>query len=329
MIRGPRTGSGWVPSPETFGVEEIARYDFCGEGEHAAVEVEKAGRTTRDIAVQVARRLGVPPSAVGYAGMKDKASVSSQGFTVTGADELETRQAFEAEGCRVLRVTRHRNKLRLGHLAGNRFRVFLPGIDLAAARAALVELARGGVPNYFGPQRFGGRGDNAVRGLATLKGELRASRWKRDLLVSALQSFVFNEVLARRVEEAALGAAFEGDVLRREDSGGLFVCDEPAEADPRVRSFAVSPTGPIAGRKMVRPGGRPAAVESAVLVELGLDPDLFTRLTGSRRPLRARVIDGSLEPASGGAWVSFTCPPGVYATSVIRELTPLGNECDQ
>ena len=329
MIRANRTGTGWAPSPETFRVEEIARYDFCGEGEHAALEVQKNGRTTRDIAVQVARRLGVPPSAVGYAGMKDKASVSSQGFTVTGAEEIQARQAFEAEGCRVLRVTRHRNKLRLGHLAGNRFEVFLRGIDLAAARAVLAGLVRAGAPNYFGPQRFGGRGDNAARGLAILKGELRATRWKRDLLVSALQSFLFNEVLARRVEEAAVDTAVEGDVLRREDSGGLFVCDEPAEAAQRVRSFAVSPTGPIPGRKMVRPRGRPAAVESAVLAELRLDPDLFTRLTGSRRPLRARVIDGSLEPASGGAWVSFTCPPGVYATSVIRELTPLENECDR
>lgn len=331
---GPAAGGSWVPSPETFRVEEVPLYPFSGDGEHAALVVEKVGIATRDLAVAVAGRLGVSPAAVGYAGMKDKACVSVQGFTVTGRDEAGAAEAFEAVGARVIRASRHRNKLRLGHLAGNCFRVWLGGANPQTAAAILEVLSQRGVPNYFGPQRFGARGDNPVKGLSVLLGRMRVGRWKRDLLVSALQSRVFNEVLARRVEEGNFELALEGDVLRREDSGGLFLCVDPATDSARVGAFQVSPTGPMHGRKMVRPSGVPGAAESSVLEALGLGEDLFGRETGARRPLRAALRDGSAEAAEGGCWLSFTCPAGTFATSVVREVVrevvggreSLGNE---
>ncbi len=316
----PAAGGGWVPSADTFRVEELPLYPFVGDGEHAAVTVEKRDRTTRDLAVAVARRLGVPPAGVGYAGMKDRACVAVQQFTVTGVDTAAAAAAFEAEGCAVLGATRHRNKLRLGHLAGNRFRVFAAGADPARAARVLEGLARHGAPNYYGPQRFGGRGDNALQGLGVLDGRVRAGRWKRDLLVSALQSFVFNEVLARRVEVRALCEARPGDVLRREDSGGLFVCEDPAADGPRAAAFEVSPTGPIWGRKMVSPAAGAAEGEARVLADLGLAPDRFRSQKGTRRPLRVRVADPGVEAAPGGTWLAFTLPAGAFATAVVREV---------
>ncbi|MDW7712405.1 MAG: tRNA pseudouridine(13) synthase TruD [Deferrisomatales bacterium] len=314
-------GGRWEPSPETFQVREVPLYPFSGDGEHAALVVEKAGVTTRDLALAAAGRLGVPPAAVGYAGMKDKACVSVQGFTVTGVDEGGAAAAFEAAGARVLSTARHRNKLRLGHLAGNAFRARLSGADPGMAAAVLEALGRTGFPNYFGPQRFGARGDNPVQGVAVLQGRRRVGRWKRDLLVSALQAFVCNEVLARRVEEGTVGVALEGDVLRREDSGGLFLCADPAVDSERAAAFQVSPTGPLHGRKMVRPAGSPGASEAAVLEALGLAEELFARETGTRRPLRAPLRDWGVEAEEGaGCWVSFTCPAGAFATSVIREV---------
>jgi tRNA pseudouridine13 synthase len=109
-------------------VEEISLYPFSGEGEHAVLVVEKEGTTTRDVAVGAAQVLGVAPSAVGYAGMKDKRCVAVQAFSVAGVSEAEAARAFEAQGCRVRSATRHRNKLRLGHSAGNRFRAFLEAL---------------------------------------------------------------------------------------------------------------------------------------------------------------------------------------------------------
>ena len=321
---GPAAGGTWTPSPETFRVEELPLYPFAGEGEHAAVVVEKRGAATRDLAVGVAGRLGVSPGAVGYAGMKDKACIAVQAFTVTGVDEQRARAAFEAEGARVLRASRHKNKLRLGHLAGNAFRVFLRGACAETAARILEGLARTGVPNYYGPQRFGGRGDNPAKGLAVLTGRLRVGRWKRDLLVSALQSLVFNEVLARRLEEGCLVRALEGDVLRREDSGGLFLCRCPEDDTGRVAAFEISPTGPMPGRKMVRPHGPRAAAEAEVLGDLGLNEELFSRETGTRRPLRVPLGDPAVEAAEGGCWVRFACPAGAFATSVVRELLGTG-----
>ncbi len=316
----PPAGGAWIPSADAFRVEELPLYPFAGDGEHAAVTVEKRDRTTRDLAVAVARRLGVPPAAVGYAGMKDRACVAVQRFTVAGAGTAAAAAAFEAEGCAVLGATRHRNKLRLGHLAGNRFRVFAAGTDPERAARILERLARGGAPNYYGPQRFGGRGDNALQGLGVLDGRVRAGRWKRDLLVSALQSFVFNEVLARRVEAGALCVARPGDVLRREDSGGLFLCEDPAVDGPRVAGFEVSPPGPIWGRKMVAPAAGSAEDETRVLADLGLAPDRFRSQKGTRRPLRVRVADPAVAAAPGGAWLAFACPAGAFATSVVREV---------
>lgn len=314
-------GGTWPAALEAFRVEEIPLYPFVGEGEHAALVVEKRGVTTRDLAAAVAGRLGVPPAAVGYAGMKDKACVAVQSFTVTGTSERVAEEAFAAEGCRVLKATRHRNKLRLGHLGGNRFRLFLVGADAAGARGALSSLASLGVPNYFGPQRFGGRGDNAAAGVKVLEGKVRVGRWKRDLLVSAAQSLVFNEVLARRVEQGTWNQALSGDVLRKEDSGGLFVCEAPEVDQARVEAFEVDPTGPLPGGKAPASRAEVADLEARVLADLGLEAALFGRETGSRRPLRVPLGPWSVEEEAGGVWVVFSLPSGAFATSVVREVT--------
>ena len=314
-------GGGWTPSPETFRVEEIPLYPFTGEGEHAAVRIEKRAVTTRALVRAVAQRLGLRPVDVGYAGMKDRACVAVQAFTLRGVDPEAARAAFEAEGCRVLMATRHRNKLRLGHLAGNRFRVFVEGTDPVRAAEILELLSRIGVPNYFGPQRFGRRGDNAVQGLAVLRGEIRPSRWKRDLLVSALQSIVFNEVLARRIEGGTWLRALSGDVLRRQDSGGLFLCTDPSTDAARIERFEVSPTGPLPGRKMFRPAEDAQILERHVMNEYGLTEELFARETGARRPLRAPVDPLDVHAANGGTWLEFACPGGTFATAVVREIT--------
>jgi tRNA pseudouridine13 synthase len=320
-VAGLPSGGAWVAGSRAFRVEEVPLYPFSGEGEHVAVRVEKEGRTTRDVVLGVARRTGVAPSAVGYAGMKDKECTSVQAFTVLGTTEERARAAFEAEGCRVLELGRHGNKLRLGHLSGNRFAALLAGVEPSALEGVLRRLAAEGVPNFYGPQRFGARGDNARMGLKVLRREARVDRWKRDLFVSALQAFVFNEVLARRIEAATLREPSPGDVLRRADSGGLFLCEDPKADRPRLERLEVSATGPIHGRKMVRPQLAAAEAEAAVLRELLLSEGLFEEETGSRRPLTVGLGPWSVEPVSEGAWVSFACPAGTFATSVIRELT--------
>ncbi|RMG98704.1 MAG: tRNA pseudouridine(13) synthase TruD, partial [Candidatus Dadabacteria bacterium] len=202
-----------------------------------------------------------------------------------------------------------------------RFRVVLAETQAAAVERVVAFLESWGVPNYFGPQRFGGKGDNAVKGLAVLQGEVRLGRWKRDLMVSALQSLVFNEVLARRIEANLLDRPLPGDVLQKADSGGLFVCTDPEADAPRVDRFEVAPTGPLWGRKMVRPTGWVARQEAEVLSDFGLQGEWFSRETGSRRPLRVPLAGAEVRPSESGVVVEFLCPPGAFATSVVREIT--------
>jgi len=323
LERAP-TGS-WSGDSASFAVEELPLYPFLGEGEHAALVVERAGMPTRDLALAVAERLGLPAAAVGYAGLKDKAARVVQAFTVTGAETELAKEAFEAAGAAVLTATRHTNKLRLGHLAGNRFEVRIEGGDARAASASLEELARRGAPNWFGPQRFGADGQNAREGFLILSGKKKCGRWRRDLLASALQSFLFNELLARRIEAGLLETALLGDLLQKTDSGGTFRSTEAEVDQERLDRFEVSPTGPLFGKKMIRPEGAAGEAEQAVLAEAGIGEELFRSEPGARRPYRVRPEGvGVREGEEGAIWLDFALPPGAYATSVVREIAASG-----
>ena len=159
---------------------------------------------------------------------------------------------FADADLKILQAVPHPHKLRLGHLRGNRFEVTLTGEategDRAALRTRFEALAATGVPNRFGAQRFGAGGDNAAVGLALLRGERRErDKRRRRLLLSALQSAVFNRALELRAASGDLAEVRGGDVLQKTDSGGLFVTTDPAVDQPRVDRGEIIPTGPLPG----------------------------------------------------------------------------------
>jgi len=321
--------------PADFEVEELPVYGPSGEGEHALLWVEKTGLTTPALLEQLARALGVPRSALGYAGMKDAQAVTRQQVSAHGVDPAAA-LALELDGVRVLAAERHRSKLRVGHLRGNRFRVRLRGVDperAADVSAVLGELARRGVPNGFGPQRFGRHGDAWKHGRDLLAGNARRVRRKRGLSLlrfyaSAWQSKLFNEVLTARW--STFDTLLTGDLAWLHDRGAVFRVDDAAREAPRAAAFEISPTGPLFGPEMIEPSGEPLAVERAVLAAHGLlGPDLggprFLSWKGARRPLRVPPRDlahGWGEDAFGGYLeLTFALPAGAYATNVVRELT--------
>ncbi len=143
--------------PEDFLVEEVLAYELSGEGTHRFFEIEKRGRTTLDVVRQIARQLRRKESDIGYAGLKDKHAITRQWLSLEFATEDEVR-ALDVDGVEVRRVVAHKNKLKLGHLRGNRFILVLRNCedgDLERCQAKLEVLQRRGVPNAFGPQRFG------------------------------------------------------------------------------------------------------------------------------------------------------------------------------
>jgi tRNA pseudouridine13 synthase len=315
--------------PEDFVVEELALYAPCGEGEHTFVRVEKRLRTTEDVARSLARAAGVRPGDVGYAGRKDRVAVARQWFSVPGlAPELA--RALAEPGWRVLEAARHRHKLRVGQLRGNRFEIAIPGVtpDAAArARAALERAQRTGFENRFGPQRFGRAGANAGEGAAILRGE-RAPRDRRAarFLLSALQAAAFNDALAAR--PIPIDRLETGDVAVVHASGGLFRVDDAAREQARADVFEISATGPVFGgaSRDPLPAGAPAEREAAALAAQGVPPPSAwrlprgLRLRGARRALRARVAEASIETDRERLLLRCVLPPGSYATVLLASL---------
>ncbi len=172
----PGTGGRIKAEPEDFVVEEIALYEPSGEGQHVYVYLEKRGLSTYQVVNAIARRLGVPARDIGYAGMKDARAVTRQMISIDSVEPGQV-EALELPGIKLLRISRHRNKLKMGHLAGNRFTLRVRDTSqetLPIAEGVLAELQRRGVPNYFGEQRFGMRGNTHRLGWALLRGDAEA-----------------------------------------------------------------------------------------------------------------------------------------------------------
>lgn len=310
-------------------VVEEPLYAPTGEGDHTFLFVEKRGRTTEQVARALARSAGVAPRDVGYAGRKDRHAVTRQWFSLPALDP-ERARAFEIADIEILEAHRHPHKLKTGHLRGNRFDIALRSqqpVDLEPLRLRAEAMVGRGMPNRFGSQRFGRDGDNAEQARALLAGG-RPPRDKRAarFLISALQSEVFNAVLAERID--AIDGVRVGDLARVEESGGLFWVEDLERESPRAAAFEISATGPIFGTRMRAPVAEVAELERAVFDRFGL-PDLAElslprgiRARGTRRPLRVRPEGLEVEALLDGDGLRLRCvlPPGAYVTVLMEEL---------
>jgi tRNA pseudouridine13 synthase len=327
--------------PADFLVEEIPAYEPSGQGDHAFVTIRKTGLSTMRAVELLAEALGVDPREAGYGGLKDRHAVTTQTVSLPFARDRDLEGAaaeVAIEGLEILGATRHGHKLKPGHLRGNRFHITLRDLAPAADRAIierLEELQHEGVPNAFGPQRFGRDGSNPERALAWLRGRARPPRKRslQRLLFSSVQSLLYNRVLARRVDAGTWNQVLAGDLAKKHDSGGLFqVPDDPAElADATERAAAglISATGPMFGAKMRWPDGEVAEIEREVLAEAELERAHFAAFKrlgrGTRRALRLML--GEVGWSGGGddgfLTVAFVLPKGGYATTVLSELCQL------
>ncbi len=333
---------------EDFVVEELPAYEASGTGEHVFVTIEKIDLTTLEAVRRLARALACDAREVGFAGMKDRHGVTTQTLSMhaprgVAPDELVARAlAAKVEGVRVLSAKRHGNKLKPGHLTGNRFAIAVrdvPRDRLGDVEAALARVGEKGVPNAFGAQRFGRERDNAARALAWLRDGAPGPRDPRmqRLLWSSLQSEVFNAVLEARVQDGSWATALEGDLLKLRSSGGLFLCADVQTDRSRAETGEVSPTGPMVGVGMRWPEGGPGELErriSAQLLGESFDLARTQRLgEGTRRPLRVWVedlrweVEAPADTRAGHATacvrVYFVLPKGAYATTVLSAVFAL------
>jgi len=330
--------------PEDFVVDEEPAYVPEGSGDHLYLRFRKTGLDTDEAVRRIARALNLDPREAGVAGKKDRHAVTTQWLSLLCRDEAaaDAARALELPSIEILEVSRHKNKLRTGHLRGNRFALRLRDVnrgddgvmeafDLAAVHAALAILTERGLPAYYGEQRFGV--DNLIRARRWLVEGGPPPRHPGDkkFLVSVLQSSIFNELCAARLMmPEGLASIVHGDVVKKDDTGGLFVAEDLSEVQARALRFEVSATGPMFGASMRRAEHEAAAEEDAALLRHGLDEEKLARFArfgeGTRRPYRLRVrgYDGEGEPQArlegGDLLLRFWLPAGAYATTLVREL---------
>lgn len=318
--------------PEDFRVEEMLGFPLRGSGEHLVLKIRKRGLNTLDVAARIAAWAEVRPVAVGFAGLKDRHAVTVQHFSVALPGQASGDPAsLEGAGLEVLSVTRHHRKLRRGGLQGNRFSLNLTGLagDRDAAEERLRRIETQGVPNYFGPQRFGRNASNLAGAQSLLQGRLRhPGPEQRRMLISAARSHVFNQVLSARVKGGSWNAALPGEVLIRAHDRRQFIAPTAdAGVQSRVEDGELHPSGPLPGRPghCLAPEGVAAHLEASAIAGAGLESwcEALTAqgLDADRRPLR--VLPGGLDwtwQGERGLCLAFDLPAGSYATSVVREL---------
>lgn len=329
----PGIGGVLKEQPEDFIVEEIPGYEPCGKGEHLFLWVEKRDLSAEQMTQQIAKALRIPMRDVGAAGLKDRRAVTRQ-FVSVPARSAERIEAIDSDSMTVLHSARHTNKLRTGHLRGNRFSILVrETVSDALQRAGPIEekINGFGFPNYYGEQRFGREGETLVLGFDLLRGakttrEIPASR-RRSLLrlaLSAVQSFLFNQALAQRLAEGTLQRVLSGDVMQVRESGGLFVAEDVPREQARYEAGETAVTGPMFGVKMKLPAGEVLERETRLLAENRLSPEDFRAfrkmLPGTRRAYVVRPEGLAFEAHPEGLRFSFTLPAGAYATVLLREF---------
>jgi tRNA pseudouridine13 synthase len=325
----PGTGGSVRVSEEDFRVEELPLYEPSGEGEHLYLTVEKRGRNTHDVVRELSAALRLPEREIGTAGLKDKRAVTVQRISLPARAVEGDPLALQGEGWRVLEAKRHGNKLRAGHLRGNRFSIVIRSCDPARAGPVCDWLRQHGAANLFGPQRFGQRQDNAALGAALLARDPAAARAGRDrflrrLALSALQAELFNRCLSARIDDGLFAQAIDGDVLKKRVTGGLFVCADPAADTARVFAAEIDAAGPLPGHSLFAARGAALLREESVLADAAIDPRSFAagggEMEGARRPYRVPVEDLLATADGESLTLTFSLPRGSYAIAVLREV---------
>ena len=325
----PGIGGSIKAEPAHFVVEEIPLYQPSGDGPHLFLRISREGMTTRQLADGLADVFGLPRREVGFAGLKDKEARTVQAFSLYlpgVAPQEAARQVADKLPVQVLEAAMHNNKLKTGHLLGNRFLVLLSGVEPGAeekARAIGQALAQRGLPNFYGHQRFGMEADNAQRGRQALLDRGPRDKWLRKLLLSAWQAALFNYWLAQRMERGDFARLLFGDLAKKTETGGMFTVEDVAVDQGRLDAGELTYTGPMYGKKMRWPNDQAREYEERVLEAEGVDQVQLKKagLMGSRRAARLMIAGLQISPADGGLVFSFALPKGSYATVLMREFS--------
>ncbi|MCP5092707.1 MAG: tRNA pseudouridine(13) synthase TruD [Gammaproteobacteria bacterium] len=302
---------------DDFDVTEELGFDFSDNGEHDYLFIEKRGANTEWVSRQLATHAEVPARDVGYAGLKDRHAVTRQWFSVPRWNAADW-NLLAVEGVRVLDQRRHNRKLKRGAHRANRFRIVMRGsaADVRVLDERLEIIRSAGVPNYFGEQRFGRGGSNIALADAWSQGR-RLPRHKRSIAISSARSYLFNQILDRRVRDGTWNRLVPGDMANLDGSGSVFAVDTLGEdLVRRCDEMDIHPSGPLCG------DGTP---ESALPTghEEWVTALAAARVKPAVRSLRLRVLDLEWSMLDESLVLEFALSRGSFATAVLREIAEI------
>ena len=335
-----------------FVVEEVPLYDWSGEGEHLVLKVRKKDLTTWDMVRILSEHLGVKVRDIGYAGLKDKDGMTMQFVTMPKKGLEEKIESFSHDKIKILEKTYHNNKLRIGHLKGNKFFLRLKKVlpsNATILSSLLEQIKKNGIPNYFGYQRFGRDRNNFSIGKEILEGVRRERNKKmKNFYISAYQSHLFNLWLSKRVEISKLFNGFKedelntlfnysnetikqikaqknfckilpGDIMHHYPHGRAFMTNDIEEDSGRFYEKDITLTGLLAGKKPIKADGIAGNLERDFFDECD---EYLDKMTGSRRLawIFPTHIEYKYREDEAQFDLNFFLPKGSYATVFLEEL---------
>ena len=326
----PKTKGRLKSQNSDFRVDEIMPVEASGEGEHLWLLIEKDGSNTDWVAQQLAKFCGLKSMAVSYAGMKDRHAITSQWFSLhmPGMDNPDFTDLVTDE-FKILKMVRHNRKLKRGALSGNRFKIRITELsgDIETLDKKLQLIEQQGVPNYFGNQRFGRGMGNISKAEKLFNRELKkVKKQQRGLYLSAARSWIFNQVLSKRINMSNWLTPILGEVFMLNGKSACFVnAGENKQSidviNQRLLNREINLTACLWGEGESMASEEVLELETSVADEFkelaeGLQS---ARLKQERRALRLvpenlcwSVNDNVLE-------LGFDLPTGTYATMVLRE----------
>jgi tRNA pseudouridine13 synthase len=332
-------------NPNDFVVDEVPLYEFSGSGEHLILHIRKKNLSTIELVLTIAKYLNIKQKEIGYAGLKDKNALTYQYISIHKKYE-EQLENFSHPQIKILSTTYHDNKLRIGHLKGNKFFIRVKKVNPTNAKKideVLKQIKTYGMPNFFGYQRFGNDGDNHILGEKIAKGEKKERNPKlKKLLISAYQSHLFNLWLSKRIELSKLIESFNeselesllnlpkqeiknlkkqshpfkifsGDLMQHYPFGRLFEFDNQEDYERFVKKD-IAPTGLLCGKRAKHSTLYAREIEKSFDEEINAD--------GQRRYAWVFPDDISGKYKSQEAWYEFNffLPKGSYATVLLVEI---------
>ena len=345
--------------PEDFVVNERLEVDFTGEGEHLWLHIKKSGINTAYLAKLLSEWADIPLRDVGYSGLKDRLALTTQWFSLRLPKKQKPASDFapvdikEHETVKIIAEHWHNKKLNRGTHNANQFVITLRDIEFAkdqtlgdksSVEQHLQTISKTGVPNYFGPQRFGFGGNNIREALNLFARPLKSTssakkknkrksavREQNSMELSAARSLIFNQLLAARVQDGSWNTGLNGEVFNLNGSGSIFASEHMDETlQARLASGDIHPTAVMWGAGNDKVAGDAAELENTVVQQDALLVALATGLEqrevkAQRRALRLPVEDLSWrwadeQDGEQTLVLSFTLTTGSFATSVLASV---------